>query len=155
MLDILVRAFVHAAQPGTDAGQCARATLEAIDRVPEHQLTPRPAPPADGTPVTSVTPMLTAATETQHGSAEPGGPPHEPVNTALLQSLRTVERRAGASVAAARDAALSMLAERDEALAAQPQIEPPPISPETFCAHVAELLRQIGSVCPAAVRRAA
>jgi intracellular multiplication protein IcmO len=155
VLDALVRGFIASARTGRDGVECARAALEAIDRVPEQHLTPRPPPPEDGTPVTSVTPMLTVAAEAHHAPREPSGPPQEPVNARLLRCLHDLELAAGATPIQARDTALSVIAERDEVLSVQEKIEPPAMSADDFRARLNELLLLLGTLRASGVPRAA
>ena len=62
-LGALLRGFREAGRRGGDARACAHSALEEIGRVPEDLLcSSRPPQSADGSPVTSVTPMLSAAT---------------------------------------------------------------------------------------------
>jgi hypothetical protein len=60
-----------------------------------------------------------------------------------LRGLSAIEHAAGASSSAARSAALSILAERDAALEAPIQIEPPAMTLEAFRAHLAAVTRQL------------
>ena len=62
--------------------------------------------------------MLAAASEGPLAGGEAEGPPNEPVDGPLLRGIAAIEGLAGASPASARSTALSILAERDEALRA-------------------------------------
>jgi hypothetical protein len=73
----------------------------------------------------------------------------------LLRGIAAIEGLAGASPASARSAALSILAERDEALRAPAIVEPPSIDAATFRASLAAVIRQLAAPCgPAAGRKA-
>ena len=124
-LGALLRGFREAAHQGGDARAYARGALDEIGRLPEDLLSSRPAEAADGSPVTSVTPMLSAASTVIVPGLDSVGPPSEPIEARLLRGLSAIEHAAGASSSAARSAALSILAERDAAQEAPIQIEPP------------------------------
>ena len=135
---------------------CARAALDEIGAVPEELLTPRPDPAPDGTPMTTVTPMLAAASKGPLAGGEAEGPPNEPVDGPLLRGIAAIEGLAGASPASARSAALSIMAERDEALRAPVAVEPPPIDAATFRANLEAVMRQLAALRgPVAERKAA
>jgi len=142
-LGALLRGFREAAQQGGDARACARAALDEIGRLPEDLLSSRPAESADGSPVTSVTPMLSAASTAIVPGSDSVGPPSEPIDARLLRGLSAIEHAAGASTSAARSAALSILAERDAALEAPIQIEPPAMTLECFQALLAAVMHQL------------
>jgi intracellular multiplication protein IcmO len=155
-LGALLRGFREAAQQGGDARGCARGALDEIGRLPEDLLSSHPPEAADGSLVTSVTPMLSAATTAVVPSPENTGLPSEPIEVRLVRRLSAIEQAAGASSSAARSAALSILAERDAALEAPIQIEPPAMTLERFQAHLAAVTRQLEMLRDtASVRRAA
>ena len=145
-LAALVRGFVRAARRSAGSRACARAALEEIGAVPEELLTPRPDAAPDGTPMTAVTPMLAAASKRPLAGGEAEGPPNEPVDAPLLRGIAAIESLAGASPASARSAALSILAERDEALRAPVVVEPPPIDASTFRAKLEAVMRQLAAL---------
>jgi intracellular multiplication protein IcmO len=142
-LGALLRGFREAARQGGDARACARGALDEIGRVPEDLLTSRPPLPADGSPITSVTPMLSAASTAILPGPENTGLPSEPIDVRLVHRLAAIERTAGASGSAARSAALSILPERDAALAAPIEVEPPAMTVESFQARLAAVIRQL------------
>ncbi len=155
-LSALVRGFARAAQRASGPRACARAALDEIGAVPEELLTRRPGAAPDGTPMTPVTPMLAAASKGPLSGGEAEGPPNEPVDGPLLRGIAAIEGLAGASPAAARSAALSILAERDEALRAPAAVEPPPIDAATFRANLEAVMRQRAALRgPVAERKAA
>ena len=124
--------------------------------MPEELLTPRPGAAPDGTPMTPVTPMLAAASKGPLAGGEAEGPPNEPVDGPLLRGIAAIEGLAGASPASARSAALSILAERDEALRAPVAVEPPPIDAATFRSNLEVVMRQLAALRgPVAERKAA
>jgi intracellular multiplication protein IcmO len=155
-LSALVRGFARAARRASGSRACARAALDEIGAVPEELLTSRPAPASDGTPMTVVTPMLAAASKGPLAGGEAEGPPNEPVDGPLLRGIAAIEDLAGASPSSARSAALSILAERDEALRAPAAVEPPPIDAATFHANLEAVMRQLAALRgPVAERKAA
>ena len=155
-LSALVRGFARAARSATEPQACARAALEEIGSVPEDLLTPRRDPAPDGTPMTVVTPMLAAASKGTLAGGRAEGSPDEPLDGALLRGVAAIERLAGESPASARSAALSILAERDEALRAPTAVEPPPIDAATFRANLGAVMLQLAALRgPLAEREAA
>ena len=155
-LSALVQGFARAARRASRPRACARAALDEIGAVPENLLTPRPGAASDGTPMTSVTPMLASASKGPLAGGEAEGPPNEPVDGPLLRDIAAIEGLAGASPASARSAALSILAERDEALRAPVAVEPPPIDAATFRANLEAVMRQLAALRgPVAERKAA
>ena len=155
-LSALLRGFREAAQQGGDASARARGALEEVARLPEDLLCSCPPQLADGSPITSVTPMLSAASTAVFPGPANTGLPGEPINVRLAHRLSAIERSAGASSSGARSAALSILAERDAALEAPIEVEPPAMTLETFQAHLAAVLRQLETLRDtASVRRAA
>jgi intracellular multiplication protein IcmO len=145
-LAALVRGFARAARRSAGSRACAHAALEEIRAVPEELLTPRPDAAPDGTPMTAVTPMLAAASKRPLAGGEAEGPPNEPVDGPLVRGVAAIESLAGASPASARSAALSILAERDEALRAPVVVEPPPIDASTFRANLEAVMRQLAAL---------
>jgi intracellular multiplication protein IcmO len=153
VLAALLRGWNQAMRAGLDAASCARAALEAVGRVPGNQ-TERSAPP-DGVPVTSVSPMMEAATAARHAGEASDKPPRPPVDAALLRGLQRVEQAGGIPVVAAREIALSILSERDEALARLERVEPPPITDAAFAGRLLELIGLLRAARPEAKREAA
>ena len=155
-LSALLRGFREAAHQGGDARAWARGALEEIARLPEHLLSSCPPQLADGSPITSVTPMLSAASTAVFPGPANTGLPGEPINGRLVRRFAAIERTVGASSSAARSAALYILAERDAALEAPIEVEPPAMTLETFQAHLAAVMRQLKMLRDtASVRRAA
>ncbi len=139
----LLRGFAAASRRGGDAIACARGALDEIGRVPEQLLSQSPALPADGLPVTGVTPMLSAASTAIFAGPDSAGHPSEPIDVLLVQRLAAIEQAAGASASAPRSAALAILAERDAALRAPIEVEPPAMAVERFQAHLAAVMRRL------------
>ncbi|MBN9560459.1 MAG: type IV secretion system DNA-binding domain-containing protein [Alphaproteobacteria bacterium] len=155
-LAALLRGFARAARDGDNPRACARGALAAISSLPENQLPVRPPPPADGTPVTGVMPMLATASQEAFAGPQTGGLPHEPVDGNLLRGIAAIQHAAGVPAASCRDVALSILADRDEALEAIAAIEPPPMPPEVFRQHLTAVIEQLGALrATARVKRAA
>jgi intracellular multiplication protein IcmO len=145
-LAALLRGFREAAEQGGDACACARRALEEIDHLPGDLLPQGSPQPKDGLPVTSVTPMLSAASNTVLPGAESTRSPREPIDVDLARRLAVIERSAGASNSVARSTALSILAEHDTALEGQIEVEPPAMARATFQAHLAVVIRQLETV---------
>jgi intracellular multiplication protein IcmO len=154
-LAALLRGFREAARQAGDARACAYGALEEIGRVPRDLLSSSKPQPADGSPITSVTPMLSAATTAVVPGSKSAGLPSEPIDVRLVGRLSAIERTAGASSSAARSAALAILAERDAALEASIDVEPPAMTFETFQAHLAAVMRQLETLRGAASARTA
>jgi len=145
-LAALLRGFCEAAGQGGDACACARRALEEIDHLPGDLLPPGPPQPRDGLPVTSVTPMLSAASSAVVPGSGDTGLPREPIDVDLARRLAVIERSAGASNSVARSTALSILAERDTVLEGQIEVEPPAMARATFQAHLAVVMRRLETV---------
>ena len=109
--------------------------------------------PADGTPVTAVTPMLSAASLVAIGGAETTGLPNEPLDDGLLRAIAAAEMASGVPASSARAAALAILAERDGALAKITAIEPPAMSVETLQGHLRAVMRTLAALRGAAAPR--
>src|SRR5262249_13384752 len=105
--------------------------LRALSGVPVELLAKRP-PPPDGMPVTSVTPMLEAASAAPVVGAFAGGRPEDPVDASLVRRLAAIEQAAGQSPAGARAIALRIVTERDEGLSRTRRVEPPALSEVEF-----------------------
>ena len=154
-LEALLQGFVHAAKQGRDGPACARAAIAAIGTVPEALLTERPAPPTDGVPVTAVMPMLVAAADGPTPGPGPDGPPQEPIDASFVGRLAGLEALAGASLVEARETALAILADRDEALAAPWRVEPRPMTGQAFQAYLVRLEQQIAALGDPSTRQRA
>jgi intracellular multiplication protein IcmO len=94
-IEAILRGFTVAARNGGNARACARIALAEIGRLPVSLLPPRPPPPADGTPVTVVTPMLAAASRALFAGSAPTGLPNEPLDTAPRHRRDRTDRRRG------------------------------------------------------------
>lgn len=152
-LAALLRGFSKAARGGGDARGCALGALAELARLPEEMLPGRPPPPADGTPVTGVTPMLSAASLVAIGGAEPTELPNEPLDDGLLRAIAAAEMASGVPASSARAAALAILAERDGALAKITAVEPPAMSVETLQGHLRAVMRTLAALRGAAAPR--
>ena len=143
IIDALIRGFAGAATAGGEVENFAAAALQRVSELPEKMLPPRPSPPADGMPVTSMSPMLASA------SASPmSGPAGEeaapgPVDLGLMQAVMAIERGAGQSERDAREAALALLGVRGQAGADSARIEPPVMTPEAFQERLAVVVREL------------
>jgi intracellular multiplication protein IcmO len=154
-IEAIQRGFMVAARNGGNARACARIALAEIGRLPVSLLPPRPPPPADGTPVTAVTPMLVAASKAVFAGTASTGLPNEPVDTALLRGIAAIERTAGVAEETIRGAALAILASRDAALAAIVPVDPPPMEATVFREHLVRVITQLEAVRDAAAPRKA
>jgi intracellular multiplication protein IcmO len=142
-LAALLQGFALAAANGSDARGCAQGALAALAEVPAEKRAHHAPAPADGMPVTAVTPMLSNASQFVWGGAEAEGLPNEPIDARLLRGITAIERFAGVPQPSARGSALLILAERDEALAAVTVIEPPEMDVATFKGHLAAVMREL------------
>jgi intracellular multiplication protein IcmO len=139
VLEALVDGFSRAAEAARAAGECATGALRALAEVPEDRLPPRPPPPADGTPVTAVSPMLVAASARRNPGSQSDASPEPPVDASLVRRLIDIEGALRVSPATARAAAMAALGERDEALSHASVVDPPPMAPQ----HFTSLLRSV------------
>ena len=145
-LGALIGGFARAAQAGSSGDECARSALQLVSELPEDQLPPRPTPPADGTPVTAVSPMLVAASAEPIAGPDADGRPGEPIDVVLVRRLIAIETASGLSASAARAAAMLALTERDEGLLRGAEREPPAMSAEAFVAALRAVLLELGDV---------
>ena len=84
------------------------------------------------------------------------GAPNEPVDDRLLRAIGNIERVSGVQEAQLRGTALMILGARDTALADQPSVEPPPMTPEEFDKLLSSIINHISRLrSTAALRKAA
>jgi intracellular multiplication protein IcmO len=145
-LAALLRGFAQAATMGSEAHACARGALAEIAGLPEDTFSDRPSLPADGSPFTGVTPMLAHASVSTFAGPETPGSPNEPVDIQLLRSIASIEQAAGAAEVASRNGAMSILAERDAALAAIEIVDPPAMSHAAFQQHLTSIIRELSGL---------
>ncbi|MEA2767392.1 MAG: intracellular multiplication protein IcmO [Acetobacteraceae bacterium] len=145
-LAAFVRGFSAAAGNGGDSGACFRAALGAIAEVDEELLPNRPAPPADGVPITSLRPMMSSASQHVFAGPELSGAPNEPIDDRLLRAIGNIERAAGVQEARLRGAALLVLGARDAALVDPPGVEPPAMTSEEFDKMLSSVIARIGKL---------
>jgi intracellular multiplication protein IcmO len=107
-LAALLRGFSTAVRSGSTAHDCARTALAEIANLPDCDLPARPAPPADGTPVTSLTPMLSVSGKHVFCGPEQVGLPNEPIDDRLLRRIAEIERASGVGETMLRGAGLSI-----------------------------------------------
>ena len=155
-LAALLRGFSTAVRSGSTAHDCARTALAEIANLPDCNLPARPAPPADGTPVTSLTPMLSVSSKRVFAGPEQAGLPNEPIDDRLLRGIAEIERASGVGETMLRGAGLSILADRDDALAETVIVEPPSMSAEVLEMHIKAIIQRLGKLQSAAnLKRAA
>jgi hypothetical protein len=71
----------------------------------------------------------------------------------LVRRLAAIEEAAGVPAPAARSAALAILADRDAALSALPEVEPPAMSVAAFQGHLAAVVRELQALPGGSDRR--
>jgi hypothetical protein len=145
-LAALLRGFSAAARGGNTAPDCVRNALAEIANLPDSDLPGRPAPPADGTPVTSLTPMLSVSSKHVFAGPEQASLPNEPIDDRLLRRIAEVERASGVGETMLHGAGLSILADRDEALAATVVVEPPSMPAEVLEKHIKAIIEQLANM---------
>ena len=123
-----------------------RSALQVVSELREDQLPPRPGPPADGTPVTAVSPMLVTASAQLIAGPDAEGQPGEPIDVTPVRRLIAIETASGLSASAARAAAMLALTERDEALLYGAEWDPPAMSAAAFLAALRAVLVELGDV---------
>ena len=85
----------------------------------------------------------------QVASAQPvpgpfdGGRPDDPVDAAVIRRLAAVEELGGGAPAAARNTAMRVLTERDDATAKMSRIDPPLMSEGEFIARLESLVERL------------
>jgi intracellular multiplication protein IcmO len=155
-LAALLRGFSTAARSGNTAQDCVLNALAEIANLPDSNLPARPAPPADGTPVTTLTPMLSVSSKHVFTGPEQVGLPNEPIDDRLLLGIAEIERASGVGDTMLRGAGLSILADRDEALAETVIVEPPSMSTEELEMHIKAIIEELEKLRSAGnLRRAA
>jgi hypothetical protein len=155
-LAALLRGFSTATRNGRTAHDCVRNALTEIANLPDSDLPARPAQPADGTPVTSLTPMLSVSSKHVFAGPDQAGLPNEPIDDRLLRGIAEIERASGVGETMLRGAGLSILADRDEALAETVIVEPPSMSAEVLEMHIKAVIERMGTLRSAGnLRRAA
>ena len=90
--------------------------------------------------------MLAYASVSPFAGPETPGSPNEPVDVQLLRSIASIERAAGAAEVASRNEAMSILAERDAALAAIEIVDPPAMSHAAFQQHLTSIMRELSGL---------
>jgi intracellular multiplication protein IcmO len=139
----MAKGFTAAAADGKTPQDAARAALRALGDVKAADLPTRPAPPADGMPVTAIHAMMKHASA-QPISAKPAvGYPQEPIEMTLARALLEIEMAHASDAADARVASTLALTERDAAMANFDEIEPPKISAEAYVACLHQLLAHL------------
>jgi hypothetical protein len=148
--------MVPIARRGDDAATCAEAAFEEIGLAsgePPARCLPSS---ADAVPITDVTAMLMAASQAAlTPGADPAAEPGGPIDAGLLHGLAAIETAAGAPALAALGRARAILAARDAALTMPATVEPPPMTVETFQAHLAAVARELDELRAGADRRRA
>ncbi|MBN8899837.1 MAG: TetR family transcriptional regulator, partial [Rhodospirillales bacterium] len=142
-IDALVRGMMQAAAGGGSSAECAEQALRALAAVPEDLLMRGRPVPADGLPVTAVTPMLQAASAMPIAGMFTGGRPDDPVDAALIRRLAGIEEVAGLTPAEARGAAMRIVTERDQGLSQLRRVEPPPMSEAEFLDRLRSALARL------------
>jgi intracellular multiplication protein IcmO len=155
VLDALRDGFIAGAKVNAGRPACAQAALAALATLPESALPPRPPPPADGSPVTAVTPMLKAAAQGPIPGPTATETTGETGSVALARSLTSVERLAGLGPIAARSTAMLAVSDREAALAQIARVEPPAMTADALCGHLRLVLVQLHALRSSRLRRAA
>jgi intracellular multiplication protein IcmO len=145
-LAALLRGFSTAAKEGRTAHDCVRNALAEIASLPHSDLPALPSPPADGTPVTNLTPMLSVSSRQVFAGPEQGGLPNEPIDDRLLREIAEIEQASGVRETMLRGAGLSILADRDEALGETVIVEPPSMSAEVLELHIKAIIEQLAKL---------
>jgi hypothetical protein len=145
-LAALLRGFSTASRSGNAAHDCVRNALAEIANLPDSELPARPAPPADGTPVISLTPMLSVSSKHVFAGPEQAGRPNEPIDDRLLRGIAEIERASGVEETMLRGAGLSILADRDEALAETVIVDPPSMSTEELETHIRAVIERLAKL---------
>jgi intracellular multiplication protein IcmO len=147
--------FIAAAKAGASRAVCAQTALAAVTALPESALPARPPPPADGSPVTAVTPMLKAAAQGPIPGPATTDASGETRSVALARTLAAIERLAGVGAIAARTTATAAVRERDRAVGEIERVAPPAMTPEALCGHLRSVLAQLRSSRASSLRQAA
>jgi len=90
--------------------------------------------------------MLAVSSKHVFAGSEPIGLPNEPVDDRLLRGIAVIERASGVAETMLRGAGLSILADRDEALADTVIVEPPSMSAEVLEMHIKAVIELLGKL---------
>lgn len=155
VMDTLRSAFVEAVQSGRPEAMRASDAINAVGRLPDTALPPRPAPPADGTPVTTVSSMLSrSALRPISGPVRVRAAPG-PADPKKLQTLMGIEASGGLLPVHARTVAASTIADVTDPATDLACIEPPAMTLEAFCTLLRTLIAHFEQSGPAEIAEAA
>jgi hypothetical protein len=87
--------------------------------------------------------MLSVSSKHVFAGPEQASLPNEPIDDRLLRSIAEIERASGVGETMLRGAGLSILADRDEALAETVIVEPPSMSPEVLEMHIKAVIERL------------
>jgi intracellular multiplication protein IcmO len=155
VVDALRDGFIAAADAGASPAECATAALSAVASLPDSALPPRPPAPADGTPVTAVTPMLRAAARGKVAGPTGRVSLGEHKDADPARGLAAIERLVGAPPIAARAAGAMALAWRDRAMNEVVVVDPPAIAAERFRQRLRDVVALLRTLAGAGLPRAA
>ena len=100
--------------------------------------------------------MLSVSSKHVFAGPEQAGLPNEPVDDRLLRGIAEIERASGVGETMLRGAGLSILADRDDALAETVIVEPPSMAAEALEMHIKAIIEQLVKLQSAAnLKRAA
>jgi hypothetical protein len=94
--------------------------------------------------------MLSVSSKRVFAGPEQAGLPNEPIDDRLLRGIAEIERASGVGETMLRGAGLSVLADRDEALAETVIVEPPSMSAEVLEMQVKAVIEQLEKLRSAA-----
>jgi hypothetical protein len=94
--------------------------------------------------------MLSVSSKHVFAGPEQAGLPNEPIDDRLLRGIAEIERASGVGETMLRGAGLSVLADRDEALAETVIVEPPSMSAEVLEMQVKAVIEQLEKLRSAA-----
>ena len=151
----LFEGVLAASKANLPLAECAAFALSFVAALPESALPPRPAAPADGSPVTAVTQMLKAAARGPLSGLTSGAGPTETKDIDLTRSLAAIERLVGAPPIAACAAGSTALTQRNQALNKIVVVDPPALSSGTFCRHLHDLVASLKTVAGPSLNKAA
>jgi hypothetical protein len=90
--------------------------------------------------------MLSVSSKHVFAGPDPAGLPNEPIDDRLLRGIGEIERASGVGETMLRGAGLSILADRDEALAETVIVEPPSMSAEVLEMHIKAVIERLANM---------
>ena len=143
IIDKLGLAFTTAVRNGRPGQECAAYAIDAVGTLPPSELPPRPAAPADGAAVTTVSNMLARSAHRRAPDSIQASSPPKPSDATTAQAIGLIEQAAGAAPHVALASAVALIADIEHPAIHLVRVEPPAMSPAEFSAALRTLIDQL------------